>query len=147
VADVRNKKFRISLKIKLSLLITLLIVLSVGLVGDYLLDEATKSLRYEMTKRGLTIANNLAASARNALVTHDDLTLSLLVRDALKDEDVAYVVFADDDGKVVAHGDLNFVGRKLDRPKELKPLANQLLVQNYDDAKGGEVRFRRTAGV
>jgi adenylate cyclase len=139
VADVRNKKFRISLKIKLSLLITLLIVLSVGLVGDYLLDEATKSLRYEMTKRGLTIANNLAASARNALVTHDDLTLSLLVRDALKDEDVAYVVFADDDGKVVAHGDLNFVGRKLDRPKELKPLANQLLVQNYDDAKSGEV--------
>ena len=49
MAVARNKTFRISLKIKLSLLITLLIVVSVGLVGDYLLDEATKSLRYEMT--------------------------------------------------------------------------------------------------
>lgn len=132
-------KFRLSLKIKLSLLITLLIVLSVLLVGDFLLDEATNSLRREMTKRGLTIANNLAASGKNALVTHDELTLNLLVRDALKDQDVAYVIFTDDDGKVVAHADLNYVGRQLERPKGLKPLANTLMVQGYDDGKGGEI--------
>jgi adenylate cyclase len=139
LAESANRKFRLSLKIKLSLLITLLIVLSVLLVGDFLLDEATTSLRREMTKRGLTIANNLAASGKNALVTHDELTLNLLVRDALKDEDVAYVIFTDDDGKVVAHADLNFVGKQLDRPKGLQPLANALMVQGYDDGKGGEI--------
>jgi len=139
VPEPSNPKFRLSLKLKLSLLITLLIVLSVLLVGDFLLDEATTSLRREMTKRGLTIANNLAASGKNALVTHDELTLNLLVRDALKDEDVAYVIFTDDDGKVVAHADLNFVGKQLERPKGLQPLANALMVQGYDDGKGGEI--------
>jgi class 3 adenylate cyclase len=139
VAETSNRKYRLSLKFKLSVLITLLIVSSVVLVGDFLLDEATEGLRREMTKRGLTIAQNLAASAKNALVTHDELTLNLLVRDALKDKDVAYVVLTDDDSKIVAHGDLNFVGKPLERPKALKPLANDLMVQAYQDSRGEDI--------
>ena len=67
----RSPKLRISLKVKLGLLITLLIVLSVLLVGDYLLKQAESSLTAEITKRGFTIANYLAASAKNPLVTRD----------------------------------------------------------------------------
>jgi adenylate cyclase len=67
------------------------------------------------------------------------LTLSLLVRDALRDEDVSYATLVDDDGKIVAHGDLNMVGTQLERPTQLKPLANQMLVQTYADPKGGHI--------
>ena len=55
-----------------------------------------------MTKRGLTIAQNLSNAAKNSLLTNDQLTLNLLVKDTMKDEDVAYVVVADHDGKVLA---------------------------------------------
>src|SRR5512139_2237844 len=139
MVDSGKKRFRLSLKLKLSLLITLLIVLSVVLVGDYLLDQAKNSLRGEITKRGNTIAQQLSASAKNPLVTRDELTLSLLVRDALKDPDVAYVIVADEDGKIVAHGDLNAIGKKYQRPASLAPLGNALLVRSYNDPAGGEI--------
>ena len=134
-----RQKLRLSLKIKLSLLITLLIVLSVLLVGDFLLERAEKSLTAEITKRGFTIAQDLAASAKNPLVTHDDLTLSLLVRDATRDEDVSYAIIADDDGKVIAHGDLNLVGKPLERSNGLKPLGNEMLVQTYAGPDHGHI--------
>jgi len=139
MTDAGKKRFRLSLKLKLSLLITLPIVLSVILVGDYLLDQAKNSLRGEITKRGSTIAQQLTASAKNPLVTRDELTLSLLVRDALKDPDVAYVIVADEDGKIVAHGDLNAIGKKYQRPASLTALANTILVQSYNDPAGGEI--------
>ena len=132
-------KFRVPLKVKLSLLITLLIVLSVLLIGDYLLQYAEKSLTAEITKRGFTIARDLSTSAKNPLVTRDELTLSILVRDALRDEDVAYAIITDDDGKIVAHGDLNYVGKQLERPKGLKPAGEEMLVQSYADSMGGHI--------
>jgi len=92
-----------------------------------------------MTKRGLTMARDLAASAKNPLLTNDDLTLNLLVKDAMRDEDVAYVIFADQEGNVVAHGDLSLVGKPLERPKELRPVGNDLLVQTYADPKEGSL--------
>src|SRR6266545_3242179 len=64
---------RLPLKAKLSLLIISLVVLTV-----------------DMTKRGLTIAENFAASAKTPLVTGDELTLAVLVKDAMKDPDVVY---------------------------------------------------------
>jgi len=134
-----SQKFRLSLKVKLGLLITLLIVLSVLLVSDFLLERAEVRLTDEITKRGFTIARDLAASAKNPLVTHDELTLNLLVRDALRDEDVSYATLVDDDGKIVAHGDLNLVGTQIVRPKGLTPLADQMLVQTYADPKGGHI--------
>jgi adenylate cyclase len=132
-------KFRMSLKVKFSLLITLLIALSVLLIGDFLLKRAEKSLTEEITKRGYTIATHLAAGAKNPLVTRDELTLSILVRDALQDRDVSYAIIADDDNKIVAHGDLNYVGMPLVRPAQLKTLGNEMLVQTYPDMKGGQI--------
>ncbi len=85
------------------------------------------------------MARDLAASAKNPLLTNDDLTLNLLVKDAMRDEDVAYVIFADQEGNVVAHGDLSLVGKPLERPKELRPVGNDLLVQTYADPKEGSL--------
>jgi adenylate cyclase len=139
VANRFSTKLRVSLKVKLSLLITLLIVVSVLLIGDYLLRAAENSLTAEITKRGFTIARDLSTSAKNPLVTRDELTLSILVRDALRDEDVSYAIITDDDDMIVAHGDLNYVGKKLERPQGLRALGNDMLVQTYGDTKGGHI--------
>src|SRR5205809_8095277 len=43
-----------------------------------------------------TLFRSLAAGGKSALATNDDLALNILIREALRDRDVAYVVFADE---------------------------------------------------
>ena len=78
---------------------------AVVLVGLFLLRQQQQSLTAEMTKRGLTIAENFAASAKTPLLTNDELTLAVLVKDAMKDPDVAYAIVADSEGKTLAQSD------------------------------------------
>lgn len=139
MAEKDRRKLRDSLKFKLGLLITSLVVSTVLLVGAILLRQQQNSLTAEMTKRGLTIARNLAASAKNSFLINDELTLNLLVKDAMRDEDVAYVIFADPAEKILAHGDVALVGTVLERPKEIKSAGNDLLVQTYTDPKEGDL--------
>ena len=56
-----------------------------------------------MTKRGRAIAENLAAGAKTSLLQRDDLTLTVLVKDAMKDSDVAYIIITDEKGQIRAH--------------------------------------------
>jgi adenylate cyclase len=133
---------RVPLKVKLSLLITALVVLAVALVGLFLLRQQQESLTAEMTKRGLTMAENFAAAAKAPLLTNDDLTLGVLVTDAMKDPDVSYAVVADHDGRVLVHSDPRAaVKRAVERPKGLKPLKDRVLVQSYKTPQGGIIDF------
>src|SRR5436189_2465377 len=129
-----ERKIRLSLKAKLVLLITSLVVLTVVLVGLILLRQQQQSLTAEMTKRGLTIAENFAASAKTPILTGDELTLVVLVKDAMKDPDVAYAVVADNDGKVLAQSDASATEGPMNRPKDLAPLKDELLIQTYVSA-------------
>jgi adenylate cyclase len=132
---------RVPLKVKLSLLITALVVLTVALVGLFLLRQQQQSLTAEMTKRGLTMAENFAAGAKTPLLTNDELTLGVLVTDAMKDLDVAYVIVSDQDGNVLAHSDARAVKTPVVRPKELEPLKNRVLVQTYKTPQGRIIDF------
>ncbi|HEV8643618.1 MAG TPA: adenylate/guanylate cyclase domain-containing protein [Methylomirabilota bacterium] len=135
----RGSRIRLPLKLKLGLLITALLVVTVTFLSAFLLYRAEKSLTAQMTKRGLTIAQHLANAARNPLLTNDGLTLNLLVKDAMKDEDVAYVIIADHDGKVVAHTDVNLIGRRVERITELTRLGEDPLIQTYTDPEQGRI--------
>ena len=64
VAGAAEHGFRMPLKLKLSLLITSLLALTVILVSTFLLRQQQKTLTAEITKRGLTIAQNLADGAK-----------------------------------------------------------------------------------
>src|SRR5258706_4587721 len=123
-APPAESKIRLSLKAKLVLLITSLVVLTVALVGIFLLRQQQQSLTAEMTKRGLTIAQNFAASAKTPLLTNDELTLGVLVRDAMKDPDVAYALVSDSDGKVLAQSDPPTTGGPIVRAKNLLPVTD-----------------------
>ena len=129
---------RIPLKIKFSVLITALVFLTVALVGFILLRQQQDSLSEEMTKRGLTMAENLAAGAKSALLTNDHLNLNVLVRDAMRDPDVAYVVIANPDGEILGHSDVALIGRQVERPAGLAPAGNRLDINTYA-AEGGKI--------
>jgi adenylate cyclase len=133
-----RRDFPLPLKVKLSLLITSLVALAVLLVGLSLLRRQEQALTKEVTKRGLTIAANLAAGGKSALATNDDLSLNILVKEAMHDRDVAYVVFTDEKGIVHAHSDVTAIGRPVVRPAALKPVDKQLLVQTY---RRGEIEI------
>jgi adenylate cyclase len=135
----RGVRLRLPLKLKLSLLITALLTTTVVLLSTALLYRAEQDLTAQMTRRALAIAENLAASARSPLLTRDELTLTLLVRDATRDADVAYVIVADHRGIVRAHRDLGLVGKPLDRPAALAAPGDGALVQTYDSAEHGRL--------
>jgi adenylate cyclase len=127
-------KLRLPLVVKLSLLITSLVALSVVLVGIFLLRQQQHSLTAEMTKRGLTIAQNFAASAKTPLLTSDDLTLGVLVKEAMKDPDVAYAQVSDNDGKILAQSDPSPSQGAVVRARNLEPVKDTLLIQTYGTA-------------
>jgi adenylate cyclase len=130
---------RPSLNLKLSLLITSLLALTVILLSGFLLQQAQQNVTAEIIKRGLAVAKELGASAKNPLLSNDALTLNLLVKDAMLDPDVAYVVITDHHGKVLAHSDVSQIGGMLARPAVLAPLGNALLVQTYLDPRQGRL--------
>jgi len=125
---------RLPLKVKLSLLITSLVALAVLLVGFFLLREQQRSLTSEMSKRGLTIAQNFAASAKTPLLTADELTLAVLVREAMKDADVAYALVADSEGRILTQSDASLTQGPVARPRSLTPIKEELLIQRYTTA-------------
>jgi adenylate cyclase len=134
-----RRDFPLPIKVKLSLLITGLVALAVVLVGLFLLWKQEQTLTDAMTKRGLTIASHLTAGGKSALVANDDLTLNVLVKEALEDRDLAYVVFADENGVVHAHSDVTLIGRPLVRPEQLKPVRDRMLVQKYRSETNDEI--------
>ena len=131
--------FRLSLKVKLSLLITVLLTVAVVLVSAFLLRQQQEALTAEMTKRGHAIAQNLAAGARNALLVDDELALNVLVNEAMNDPDVAYIAIADHDGRARAHSDVTLVGRPLQRPAKIAPIGDVAAVQTYVSPEHGSV--------
>ena len=139
VDEAQSLGVRLSLKLKLTLLITSLLVLTVLLVSVFLVRQQQASLTSEMTKRGRTIARDLGNASKNPILSNDDLTLSLLVQDAMKDPDVVYVVFADADGKIVGHPDLSQIGQRLQRSDGLPVAAEETQVTPYVDPKHGKV--------
>jgi len=131
-----------SLKAKLSLLMTAVLMLAILLVAFFLLRQQQQSLTVEMTKRGLAIAQNLAAGAKTSLLQRDDLSLNVLVKDAMKDSDLAYVIITDEKGRVRAHSDVTRTGELVERLAPLTPARDQLVVTTYRSlARGGIIDF------
>src|SRR5262249_12450464 len=122
-------RVRLSLRLKLSLLIISLLAATVVLVSSFLLRTQQRTLTDEMSKRGRTIAQNLAAGTKTAILTGDDLGLQLLVRDVARDGDVVYVVVTDSTGTVIAHSDLTQIGRALERPEGTAPPGDAVSVR------------------
>lgn len=91
-------------------LVTLLLA-TVALVVSY---QQGLTIRYQVERRGLAIAQSLAATSKAALTTYNYISLSQSANQAAQDPDLAYVIIHDKEGRVAGYsGQPEFEGKFL----------------------------------
>jgi serine phosphatase RsbU (regulator of sigma subunit) len=101
-----------SILVKFSLVVVLLLLLSAGSVTWLGVSAQRKGLQTEAVERGRAIARNLAAAAADALVTGDPLTLINLAVDAkTQNKRVVYAALVDRNGRVAGHSERQALGK------------------------------------
>ena len=117
--NVRDMRLRTKLAIWVVCLVVLLTA-AVMVVVDY--RERT-AIEAQVQKRGMTIARNLAAVSTNALMTYNYVLLEQHVAHLAGEEDVAYVIIFDREGRVAAHSHRSDLqGQRLTDPVSQKLL-------------------------
>jgi class 3 adenylate cyclase len=91
---------RVSIKLKLSFLIFMLVVVLMGVTGLLILRQVERAFLAELKLRGTLLANNTAFAAVDPLVANEDrdLPLTQLVTDATKQPGVVYAFIIDENG-------------------------------------------------
>ncbi len=105
------EKRRFPVLVKLAMFITLAICLTTAVIGYVVLGRQARLFREELTARGEALLQHLAENASAPMLEQDELTLNLLVEEAKNNKDVAYAVVVDTRQVVVAHNDLQQIGK------------------------------------
>ena len=94
---------RLSLALKFSVAVTLLIILTMGGVATLIINYQREALRQSTSENNLVMARNLAHDAEGPLLIFDPLRLSELVTTLRDATSCAYALIADREGVIVAH--------------------------------------------
>jgi hypothetical protein len=127
---------RISIKLQFILItITLVAVTVLGSTFFFTRQERDVLLR-EMTRRGATIARNLATVSTDSLIGNDQLALATFVTSTMKNDGVMYALTLNDRMLILAHSRIEDVGKSYVEPPGLRPLTNEeILIQPFQDEK------------
>jgi PAS domain S-box-containing protein len=129
------------LRTKLALSVVCLVVLLTSVMMVVVEYRERKAIEAQVRKRGMTIAQNLAAVSTNALVTYNYVLLEQQVGRLAQEEDIVYVIVLDRLGLVAAHsqhGDLQ--GQRLTDPVSRKALETRdPLIQSGVDPRQGNI--------
>ncbi len=93
---------RTSIRFKISGLLVILVCLLMGGTGFAIIRLVRNSFLEEIKLRGIILARNVAFSAEDPLMDEDDLTLTLLSRDALRHTGSVYAYILDHQGLAAA---------------------------------------------
>jgi methyl-accepting chemotaxis protein len=104
------------LRFKFILMVTLLFIILGSLLGVVLLKALHGPFEDQFQKRGLTIAENIAALSIFSIATEDNTMLLPMLKKIAHAEDIAYVIVLNNEGKVIAHTEDSQIGEKLDDP-------------------------------
>lgn len=102
----------ISLRWKVALSASLLLVAVAGAVATALIRYERYFLTQEGEKRVRALANNLAINARDPLLVGDDLRLAPITESLMNEEDAVYAFLVDHERKVVYHSDGTLIGSR-----------------------------------
>lgn len=114
------------LRVKLTVLIESMIVLIVLLTGIATMIREIRNLEYELYKRGLALAKDLATFVARPLLQQDLPTLRRFINHTMAQDYVLYAMLLDPKGTVIMHSDLTRVGQSLDGHDEIQPCKRQL---------------------
>jgi adenylate cyclase len=135
------------LRLKLSLLASILLVLGIGTVSWLLLETSSDALEQEARKRGRFMALNLARAARDPLLLDDDVVMASLLDAVASEGEVRVARLVDTDGAVVASSkteqDRSFPRYTRDEPIATSAVGERLIVaarMSFRDVQqGGDV--------
>jgi PAS domain S-box-containing protein len=120
-----NNKVRFSLKLKLILYMSLMIVAISGVFTWFFLNQMKQELKEELEKRGLSEAINLGFDSKYGVLTEDSEILNQLIEGRINKPDIIYVIILDNDGKVLASSNKDQVGNFLDDEMSKKALTDK----------------------
>lgn len=110
----------------------LLVAITVFVSSYFFTQQQREVLLKEMTRRGATIARNLATISTDSVVGGDNLALATFVESIMHNDGVAYAMILDDKATVLAHNLVQNVGKPYVEPAGVRPLTNEtILIQPY----------------
>ena len=98
-----NPQSFLSLRTKLVLFISLVIVGTCSGLSWYFVQQQSESMKSALMKTGLILVNNLAHQSRYSLITQDTNSLQQILEGVLSVEDVVYVVASGPKGQPLVH--------------------------------------------
>jgi adenylate cyclase len=104
LARLRFKARSISLVVKVSLLITILVVICMGLLGLVIIHQQTRMFEDQLNEHGTTLARLMAQSAREPLLADDRLALDAISNGFSRSASVVGDAITSLDGETVSHG-------------------------------------------
>jgi len=114
----------------------LLVLVLMGIVTVAVNDHLAGLLLREARIRGVAVAHSIGATTANSLLNYDYLSLNQAAEKAVIEEEIAYVIVLDKEGKVAAHSERpDLVG--LDLPEE--PPAHGFSQQEHDTVRLREI--------
>ncbi len=93
----------IPLRYRLILLVSFILVFSLGALGLVLGHFQAETIRKQMENQGLAVAQSLAAASKADLLTYNYIALEQFANQAAQSPDIAYVVIHDKEGRVAAY--------------------------------------------
>ncbi len=100
-----------SLKVKMTILFSLLLLLFGAITLNVVLNYQKRVLLKAMKEKGDLLTRNMARNAAHALLTNNKLELSVLVNTLKKTADVEYCAIVDHRGIVQMHSDIRMIGK------------------------------------
>ena len=129
------------LRTKLALSVVCLVVFLTAVMMVVVEYRERKAIEAQVRKRGMTIAQNLAAVSTNALVTYNYVLLEQHVGRMAQEDDLIYVIILDREGRVAAHSQRSDLqGQQLTDPVSRKAWeAYEPLIQSVVDPHQGNL--------
>ncbi len=135
---------RISIRYKIGGLIVALIAVIMGAAGIFTLNTVKNSFLEEIKLRGTILARNIAFAAEDPIIADDDLTLTLLCRDALRNTGAVYAYILDNESRAVVppskigkNGEIKF-----EEEKWRKKIDSKVKIKNVKDVATGVIEVQ-----
>ncbi|MDH3899467.1 MAG: HAMP domain-containing protein [Gammaproteobacteria bacterium] len=119
---LRHRVNDIPLIYKLSLLITVLVIICMGLLGSIIIQQQTKLFEDQLNEQGTTLARLMAKSAKEPLLAGDQLALDGITTGYATSGSIAGTAIVTLEGEIVSHTGRYHDGSSIYQTRVLKQL-------------------------
>ena len=133
-----KKRLRIPIFVKLAALSTLLTLLVISSTNFFVIKKQREQFLDQLMNLGESMVHILASYVPDKILGEEELAVFQLLNDIAKHNQVLYVLVTDKDNNVMAHTDLEEVGKPYSAPKRITQLRNDDEISMFTTLSNGE---------